>query len=139
MARQIVGLQLKAQFLRADGTKSPEFIKLAGSAAEGVIASSPGVVLENTATGKAFAAKFENKYGKIQNYAPYAYDATISMVEAMKAASSAEPAKYLPFLAKINRNGVIGAIAFDAKGDIKNGAVTLYHVQKGSWVAIPVK
>lgn len=139
MMRQIVGLQLKAQFLSADGSKTPEFIKLAGGAAEGAIASSPGVVIEQTPAGKAFAAKFESKYGKIQNYAPYAYDATITMIEAMKAAGSADPVKYLPFLAKTNRNGVIGPIAFDAKGDIKSGAVTIYQVKKGSWVAIPAK
>jgi branched-chain amino acid transport system substrate-binding protein len=139
MKRQIVGLQLKAQFLSADGAKTPEFIKLAGNAAEGAIASSPGAVIEQTAAGKAFVAKFESKYGKIQNYAPYAYEAAITMVEAMKAAGSASPAKYLPFLAKMNRTGVIGAIAFDGKGDIKNGAVTLYQVKNGSWVAIPSK
>lgn len=139
MMRQIVGLQLKAQFLSADGAKTPEFIKLAGNAAEGAIASSPGVVIEQTPAGKAFVAKFEGKYGKIQNYAPYAYEAAITMVEAMKAAGSAEPAKYLPFLAKINRVGVIGPIAFDAKGDIKSGAVTIYQVQKGNWVAVPAK
>ncbi len=137
MMRQIVGLQLKAQFLSADGAKTPEFIKLAGGAAEGAIASSPGVVLEQSANGKAFAAKFEKKFGKIQNYAPYAYEATLTLIEAMKVAGSADPAKYQPFLAKISRNGVLGPIAFDAKGDIKNGAVTLYQVKKGSWVALP--
>ena len=139
MMRQIVGLQLKAQFLSADGAKTPEFLKLAGGAAEGAIASSPGVVLEQTPAGKAFVAKFEKKFGKIQNYAPYAYEAAITMVEAMKAAGSTDPKKYQPFLAKINRNGVIGAIAFDAKGDIKSGAVTIYQVKKGNWVAIPSK
>jgi branched-chain amino acid transport system substrate-binding protein len=136
MARQVVNLQLKAQFLSADGAKTPEFIKLAGGAAENVIASAPGVVLEQTPAGKAFVTKFEAKYGKIQNYAAYAYEATLTLVEAMKSAGSAEPAKYLPFLAKTNRTGVIGPIAFDAKGDIKSGAVTLYQVKKGNWVAL---
>jgi branched-chain amino acid transport system substrate-binding protein len=136
MIKQVVGLQLKARFLSADGVKSPEFIKLAGAASEGAIASSPGIVLENTPVGKAFAAKFEKRFGKIQNYAPYAYEATLSMVEAMKAAGSADPVKYQPFLAKTNRNGVVGSIAFDAKGDVKNGAITLYQVQKGNWVAL---
>jgi len=48
------------------------------------------------------------------------------MVSAMVKAGSAEPAKYLPELAKINHKGVTGTIAFDNKGDIKNGALTLY-------------
>lgn len=139
MARQVVNLQLKAQFLNADGAKTPEFIKLAGAAAEGVIASAPGVDITQTPAGKAFVTKFEAKYGKIQNYAPYAYEATLTMIEAMKNAGSADPAKYQPFLAKTNRNSVIGQIAFDAKGDIKGGAVTLYQVKKGNWVAVSSK
>jgi branched-chain amino acid transport system substrate-binding protein len=136
MARQFANLQLKAQFLSADGTRTPEFIKLAGAAAEGVIASAPGVILEQTPEGKAFIAKFAAKYGVIQNYAAYAYEAVLTMVEAMKAAQSADPAKYLPFLAKTKRHGSIGDIAFDAKGDIQGGKVTLYQVKQGNWVAL---
>jgi branched-chain amino acid transport system substrate-binding protein len=49
----------------------------------------------------------------------------------MKKANSADPAKYLPFLAKISHKGVTGTIAFDAKGDIKNGSLTLYTYKKG--------
>ncbi|HSI49662.1 MAG TPA: branched-chain amino acid ABC transporter substrate-binding protein, partial [Ideonella sp.] len=53
--------------------------------------------------------------------------ATMVMVDAMVKAGSAEPAKYLPVLAKTSGyKGVTGTIAFDEKGDIKNGALTLY-------------
>ncbi|HZW23548.1 MAG TPA: branched-chain amino acid ABC transporter substrate-binding protein, partial [Noviherbaspirillum sp.] len=64
-------------------------------------------------------------------YAPYVYDAVMVMVEAMKKANSAEPAKYLPELAKINYKGVTGNIAFDNKGDIKEGTLTLYTYKGG--------
>ncbi|MEY4768052.1 MAG: hypothetical protein RL637_691 [Pseudomonadota bacterium] len=136
MARQFANLQVKAQFVSADGTRTPEFIKLAGAAAEGVIASAPGVVLEQTPEGKVFINKFNVKYGVIQNYAAYAYESTLTLIEAMKAAQSIEPAKYLPFLAKIQRHGAIGEIAFDAKGDIQKGKVTIYQVKQGHWVAL---
>ena len=136
MRRQFVALQLKAHFLSADGAKTPEFIKLAGKAAEGVIASSPGMEIAKTPAGQAFATKFEKKFGKIQNYAPYAYEATLTLIAAMKAANSADPRKYLPFLSKIKRQGVTGEIAFDAKGDIQGGKVTLYHVHHGIWQAL---
>jgi branched-chain amino acid transport system substrate-binding protein len=59
------------------------------------------------------------------------YDAVMVMVEAMKKANSAEPAKYLPELAKISYKGVTGNISFDAKGDIKNGTLTLYTYKGG--------
>ena len=49
----------------------------------------------------------------------------------MKKAGSAEPAKYLPYLAKTSYRGVTGNIAFDAKGDIKDGTLTLYTYKGG--------
>jgi branched-chain amino acid transport system substrate-binding protein len=59
------------------------------------------------------------------------YDSVKVMVEAMKAADSSEPAKYLPKLKATNYKGVTGQIAFDEKGDIKNGALTLYTYKGG--------
>ena len=53
------------------------------------------------------------------------------MASAMQKANSADPAKYLPELAKISYNGVTGKIAFDKKGDIKDGTLTLYTYKGG--------
>jgi len=133
MAAQLKSLGIKSKFLGGDGAQSVEFIKLAGAAAEGVIASSPGLPLENMPGSKEFKDKFTAKYGAIQIYAPYAYDATRTLIEAMVKADSTEPAKYLPELAKIQRQGVSGPISFDEKGDLKNGPITLYVVKDGKW------
>ena len=75
-----------------------------------------------------FKAKFKAKFNAdVQIYAPYVYDALNVMVAAMVKAGSADPAKYLPVLAKTEGyKGVTGTISFDNKGDIKNGALTLY-------------
>ena len=51
----------------------------------------------------------------------------------MLRADSAEPDKYLPELVKTKVDGVIGPIAFDDKGDLKDGPVTLYKVKDGKW------
>jgi len=59
------------------------------------------------------------------------YDAVFVMVDAMQRAKSSDPAKYLPELAKTNYKGVTGTIAFDNKGDVKNGALTLYTYKTG--------
>ncbi|MEW5757568.1 MAG: branched-chain amino acid ABC transporter substrate-binding protein [Pseudomonadota bacterium] len=133
MAKQLKSLGITAKFLGGDGFQSAQFLKLAGADAEGVYATSPGLPLEQMPGGKEFNEKFSAKYGQIQIYAPYAYDATRVMIEAMRRADSAEPAKYLPELVKTNFNGVTGPIAFDEKGDIRGGAVTVYQVQNGQW------
>lgn len=137
MMRQLRNLGLKVAFLGADGSKSPEFIRLAGRAAEGAYASMPGMPLDKMPGGQAFIKKYNAKYGKIQVYSPYSFDATMVMVEAMKEANSADPAKYLPYLAKIEWQGVTGPISFDGKGDIRRSAVTIYQVVNGSWQALP--
>ena len=68
----------------------------------------------------------------MQLYAPYVYDAVNVMAAAMVKANSADPAKYLPVLAKTTGyKGVTGDIAFDEKGDIKNGALTLFTFKAG--------
>src|SRR3990172_1769181 len=83
--------------------------------------------------GRAFKDKFTARYGEIQNYAPYAYDAMQVLVAAMRRADSADPPKYLPEIAKTDYQGVTGHVRFDAKGDVASGSVTLYQVKNGAW------
>lgn len=133
MVKQMRSLGLKAKFLGGDGLQTTEFLKLAGNAAEGVTASSPGLSIDSMPGGRAFREKFTAKYGAIQTYAPYAYDAVTAMILAMEKAGSAEPAKYLAELPRIHFAGVTGEIGFDAKGDVLGGAITLYRVKAGKW------
>jgi len=133
MVRQMRTLGMKTPFLGGDGMQSAEFIKLAGSAAEGAIGSSPGLPLEKMPGGADFTKRFGEKFGKIQIYAPFSHDATVVLLQAMLRAGSAEPAKYLPELVRTQLDGVIGPIAFDDKGDLKDGPVTLYQVKGGKW------
>jgi branched-chain amino acid transport system substrate-binding protein len=57
----------------------------------------------------------------------------MTLIEAMWKAGSADPGKYLSELAKTSRQGVTGPIAFDEKGDLKNGPITVYVVKDGKW------
>ena len=87
---------------------------------------------------RRFAHDLKKFNTDVQIYAPYVYDAVNVMVAAMVKAGSAEPAKYLPALTKTDYNGVTGKIAFDSKGDIKNGALTLYTYKGGKREQIAV-
>jgi branched-chain amino acid transport system substrate-binding protein len=67
------------------------------------------------------------------------YDAVNVMADAMVKANSSDPAKYLPVLAKTSGyKGVTGDIAFDGKGDIKNGALTLFTFKAGKRDSIKI-
>jgi branched-chain amino acid transport system substrate-binding protein len=133
MAKQMKSLGLTAKLLGGDGLQNVNFVKLAGTDAEGVVASSPGLPIDSMPGGPEFRKRFEAKYGVIQVYAPYAYDAVYALVDAMKRANSAEPAKVLAELPKTDILGVSGPIKFDAKGDTTGGAITLYTVKGGAW------
>ena len=133
MAKQLKALALKLKFMTGDGGYTPEFVKLAGNAAEGAYATLPGVPLDKMPGGKEFQARFVAKYQPIQLYAPYCYDAVNVMIAAMQKAGSVEPEKYLPVLANITHDGVTARIQFDEKGDLKGGAITVYQVQHGKW------
>jgi len=87
-----------------------------------------------------FYADFKKKFGTdVQIYAPYVYDAVNVMVAAMVKAGSADPKVYLPVLAKTEGyKGVTGNISFDEKGDVKNGALTLYTYKDGKKSQIAV-
>lgn len=133
MVRQMQTLGMKVQFLGGDGIQTPNFIKLGNTASEGTIASLPGVPLEQMPGGKEFRTRFTAKYGEIQLYAPYCYDAVMVMAKAMQRANSADPAVYLAEIPKTDFQGVTSRIRFDAKGDLQGGAISLYQVKNGSW------
>ena len=136
MMRQMKMLGLKAVFMGGDGIQSGEFLKLAGSIAQGAIGSSPGLPLGKMPGGAKFADRFTTRFGKIQIYAPFSYDASHVLVAAMQQANSAEPVRYLPTLAGIAFDGITGHIAFDAYGDLKDGPITLYQVRDSQWVPL---
>ena len=134
MVRQFKELGLKAKFLTGDGGCTPEFIKLGGPATEGQFCSLPGVPLDKMPKGPDFKQRFTAKFNaEIQLYAPYVYDAVMVVADSMKRANSVEPAKYLPEVGKTNYQGVTAAVQFDDKGDLKEGAISLYQVKDGKW------
>jgi len=88
--------------------------------------------------GKDYVAKYKKRFNEdVQTYSPYAYDGAMALFDAMKKANSTDPAKYLPVLAKTSMPAVTSAnLAYDAKGDLKNGGITLYKVVDGKWTTL---
>jgi branched-chain amino acid transport system substrate-binding protein len=143
MIRQMKQLGIKAKFMGGDGICSGELPKLAGGAMDDgqvVCAEAGGVEGEQKKGMEDFKARFKTKFGAdVQIYAPYVYDALNVMVAAMEKAGSSEPAKYLPVLAKTSGyKGVTGNISFDDKGDVKNGALTMFTYKAGNREQIAV-
>lgn len=143
MLRQMKQLGIDAKFVGGDGICTADLPQLsAGSMADGQVVCAEAGGVEGAAKKSMddFYAAYKKKYNtEVQIYAPYVYDAVMVMANAMVKAGSAEPAKYLPVLAKTEGyKGVTGTIGFDNKGDIKNGALTLYTYKSGKREQIAV-
>jgi len=137
ISRTIHQLGLNARLLGAGGFVSQTFLKLAGANGEGVTALEPGLPIARMPKGKAFEAAYKARYhAPIELHAPFAYDATRTLIAAMQAANSSSPARYLPVLKKIHYAGVTGQIAFDKEGNLLDPAFTIFQVQKGAWVPV---
>jgi len=137
MAKQMASLGIKAKLIGGDGIQTPNFIKLAGDASTGQMASMPGLPKEKMPGGKEFMDKYKKKFSaEVELFAPMGYDAVFVFADAMKRAGSTDPAKFLPEVGKTKLQGVIGPIEFDDKGDLRNGPITVYVVKDGKWEAL---
>ncbi len=130
-------LGVKAVFSFGDGACTDKMGEFAGSAADGLLCSQAGI------PPQAASKKFLDAYKKRFNvepilYSPFTYDAASLLIEAMKQASSADPAKYLPVLQKIDFAGATGRISFDEKGDRKDAEMTIFTMKGGKLLPIAI-
>jgi branched-chain amino acid transport system substrate-binding protein len=138
MAKQMKTLGIKAPLMGGEMVRTPTFLKVAGDAANGTIASLAGLPLNDMPGGKDYVAKYKKRFNEdVQTYSPYAYDGAMAMFAAMKKANSTDPAKYLPVLAKTDMPAVTTKrLEYDEKGNLKNGGITIYKVEGGKWVPL---
>ena len=135
MLRQLKQLGYTGKFLGGDGVCTSGMLSLSSAAlSSDVYCTQAGIPMEKMPGGAQFKARFKERFKTdVQLYAPYSYDAAMALIEAMKNANSADPAKYLPSLQKLDYKGVTGHIVFDKNGDVKEAGVTLYQFQNGAW------
>ena len=141
MLRQMKQLRINAKFMGSDAICTTGLPELAGDALidNQVICLEAGVSDANEKSMAQFNERYRKRFNMdVRQYAPYVYDAVMTMATAMQKANSAEPANYLPELARISYNGITGPIAFDANGDIKDRALTLFTYKGGKKEKIAV-
>jgi branched-chain amino acid transport system substrate-binding protein len=140
MLRQMQQLGMtKIAYFGGDGICTVKLAELSGGARtlDNVVCAEGGVSLEKMKGGaewrKRYDAKFPNQF---QIYAPYVYDATMVLVDAMVRANSADPKVYTPFIGKADYQGVTARIQFDDVGDLKVPAMTLSSYKAGKKVPL---
>jgi branched-chain amino acid transport system substrate-binding protein len=140
MLRQMEQLGMtNVKFFGGDGICTAKLAELSGGAKTlgNVVCAEGGASLEKMPGGTAWKKRYDAKYpGQFQVYSPYTYDAVGLLVAAMEKAGSADPKVYMPVLAKIEYQGVTTKIAFEADGELKNPAMTLYSYKDGKKVPL---
>ena len=126
-AKQAKELGITAKIVGGDGVCTDKVAELAGDAVSNIICSEAGLALSKMEKGADFDKRYQARFNApVQIYAPFTYDAVMVIVDAMKRANSTDAAAILAEMPKTNYKGVIGNIAFDEKGDMKEGTITLY-------------
>lgn len=133
--RQAKEMGLKLTRFGGDNWGSPEFLNIAGSAAEGSYYTAPA---ESTSPSHAdFARKYRSKYEEEPDvFGAYAYDAAMAVFKAIEAAKSTNADDIRRALLKVSFTGASGDIAFKPNGDIKSKAFARKTIRNGKPVAV---
>lgn len=137
LLRQGRELGIKAVFAFGDGACTDNMKQLAGEAADGLLCSQAGIPPQ--AASKKFLDAYKKRFSIDPIlYSPFTYDAANLLIAGMKKADSADPAKYLPELQKIDYAGATGRIVFDAKGDRSDAEMTIFTMKAGELTPIAI-
>ncbi len=135
----------KAIFLAGDGVGSSlDYIKNAGTAAEGTVATGPFLVESDRESVQRFRQAFKNKHGEEpDSWAIYSYD-SVGLADHVISKGITGREEVRNALSQINSRdkavqGLVGPIWFDENGDAVNDDVSLAIVKNGRYVVAPVR
>ncbi len=131
--QQMRKLGMDAQFISGDGTTDPEFIKIAGNAAEGTLCTySPSV--DKLPSAKNFLKTYMPRWGEIGPYSVYSYDATGDVVGS-HLRDGFHRLRQAGVQAALHQvQGARGEISFDEKGDLTTAPYIMWQVRGGKFV-----
>jgi branched-chain amino acid transport system substrate-binding protein len=141
LSQQMKAAGLNVPLMGGDGIFDPKFVTLAGTTANGDLATSVGAPTDQSAVGKKFLADYAAAGYKEPSaaYGAFSYDAANAIINALKV--SLKDAKdvasvrqaTLDALGKISFDGVTGKVSFDQYGDSSVRVLTAYKVADLKW------
>ncbi|MGC9382401.1 branched-chain amino acid ABC transporter substrate-binding protein [Streptomyces sp. MH13] len=146
LSKQIKEAGAKIPLVGGDGIKDDTFIKLAGAASTGDLATSVGAPVEELPSAKKFVADYKAAGYKedFAAYGGYSYDSAWAIIEAVKKVvedndgklPSDARAKVTEAMQNVSFDGVTGKVSFDEFGDATNKQLTVYSVENGAFKAV---
>ncbi|MEU0769265.1 MULTISPECIES: branched-chain amino acid ABC transporter substrate-binding protein [Streptomyces] len=146
LSKQIKEAGAKIPLVGGDGIYSADFIKLAGAAGAGDLATSVGAPVESLPSAKEFVANYKAEGYKdaYEAYGGYSYDSAWAIIEAVKKVVEDNDgklpddarAKVVDAMQDVSFDGVTGKVSFDEFGDATNKQLTVYTVKGGDWATV---
>ncbi len=133
LVKQARQLGIHAVFMSGDGIMGPEFVNIAGSAADGVYATF-GPDIGSVPAARPFIESYRKLYGEPGPYSIYAYVAMNILLDAIKGAQTTVPGKLVSYLHAHTFDTALGAIRFDSKGDVAHSPYVIWQVRDRHFV-----
>ena len=141
LSKQMKAAGLNVPLMGGDGIYDPSYVDLAGSTANGDLATSVGAPVETLASAKAFVAAYTAAGYKdpMGAYGAQSYDAANAIINALKTslakAADAKSARAdtVTAVGSVSFDGATGKISFDKYGDAVSKVITVYKVTGGKW------
>jgi branched-chain amino acid transport system substrate-binding protein len=141
LSKQMKAAGLNVPLMGGDGIYDPSYVDLAGSAANGDLATSVGAPVDTLDSAKAFVAAYTAAGYKdpMGAYGAQSYDAANAIINALKTslakAADAKSARAdtVTAVGSVSFDGATGKISFDKYGDSVSKVITVYKVAGGKW------
>lgn len=133
--KQLKEAGIKTKLYGGDNWGAPEFLTIAGNAANGVFFTYPAE--SKSELWGIFSKKYKVKFGEEPDIiAAYAYDAASAIIEAIKKANSLNSDKIRDNLFLIDFEGVTGNISFKENGDVNTQGYGKKKIENGEIITI---
>lgn len=135
LRKQMVEVGLDVPMIGISGFYDPEFIALAGPAAEGTMVSYPAAQ-SNPKLAQLDADYAARGFAEASSpYTKYAYDATNILLTAIASTGIEDKAALAQAVRAISYDGALGVTTFDANGQTQIPvAIEIQEVKDGAWV-----
>ncbi len=137
VVRQARGAGLRVPVILSEANLDPEYLRVAGSSAEGTFITFLGAPASELASARDFVKRYQARYpdDELKAYDHWGYEA-MSIVLDLIRQEGPDREKILTALPHIKHEGVLGVTQFDRKGDTLNKTITIFQVQNGKFVPL---
>lgn len=134
VVRQARGVGLSLPIILSEANMDPEYLRVAGSAAEGTYITFLGSPASELPSARDFVKRYKARFpgDELKAYDHWGYEAMSIVLDLMHEVGP-DKEKVLAALPKIKHVGVLGVTQFDEKGDTLNKTITIFQVKEGTF------